>query len=135
MKLVNRYSTSIEAQIVRSKLQDEGILSFVFDEQINTINPLYNIATGGIRLMVHEDDLERAILIVKEIEKKPFEDDTEHAITCEKCGSTELMRATSMLRNGKGILSLLLSFLMMVFPIYNKSIYVCKSCGHEMDYK
>ena len=81
--------------MMRSKLEGEGIPAFVFDEQINTINPLYNVATGGIRLMVHENDLYQAQKIIEASEKLPYTEE-EKEVVCPKCGCNELMIATSL---------------------------------------
>jgi len=65
--------------IIRGRLEGEGIETFVQDELTIQVDPMYSNALGGIKLMVHEEDLSRAneILaeagIVKQKEKLPFE--------------------------------------------------------------
>lgn len=48
-----------EAGLDKSRLEAEGIKAFV-DAGIACINPMLNTAVGGIKLLVKEEDLERA---------------------------------------------------------------------------
>jgi len=49
-----------EAQFLQSVLDAEGIESFIPDQYILGVDPLYVAALGGVRLLVHADDVERA---------------------------------------------------------------------------
>jgi hypothetical protein len=53
-----------EAMLIRSVLQSEGIEAFVPDEFTAQNAPPYTWATGGIRVQVAEEDLERALAIL-----------------------------------------------------------------------
>jgi Cdc6-like AAA superfamily ATPase len=55
-----------EAEIIRGRLESEGIECFMQDELTVQVNPFYSNAIGGIKLQVRESDLERAIKILKE---------------------------------------------------------------------
>lgn len=46
------FDNSIEAHLMKSKLKSENIVCFLFDENIVGLNPVYNIAVGGIKLKV-----------------------------------------------------------------------------------
>ena len=65
--------------IIRGRLEAEGIETFAQDELTIQVDPLYSNALGGIKLMVHQEDVARATEIlagsgfVKEKEKQPFE--------------------------------------------------------------
>lgn len=53
--------------VIRSRLESEGIECFVQDEQITQVHPFYSGAVGGAKLQVREEDVERAIEIMKEV--------------------------------------------------------------------
>ena len=52
--------------IIRGRLESEGIETFAQDELTIQIDPLYSNALGGIKLMVYEEDAERATEILAE---------------------------------------------------------------------
>ena len=56
-----------ELAMARGPLEQEGIECFVKDEFTMQANPLYNIAIGGIKLQVYEDDVPRAVEILQEL--------------------------------------------------------------------
>ncbi|MDB5272269.1 MAG: hypothetical protein JWO58_636 [Chitinophagaceae bacterium] len=58
--ILQRFNSPIEANIVKGLLEANGIFSFLQDEHSIGINPLYNIALGGIKLIVTAEDEERA---------------------------------------------------------------------------
>lgn len=117
--------------MLRSKLESEGITCFLFDENIISLNPLYNVTVGGIKLRIIESDIEKTQEIIAEIEKAPLTDEKEELISGSTCNSTNLYAGFKSMKGVKGISSAILSFLMMVFPIYYKTVYKCKSCGTE----
>lgn len=55
-----------EAHIAQSRLEADGIRSFVFDEGIVHANPLLSHAVGGVKLLVSPSDAERALSILHE---------------------------------------------------------------------
>ncbi len=61
-KTLKTFDTAIEAYILKNRLEGEGISCFILDENIVTLNPLFNFAVGGIRLQVDEKDYEKAKL-------------------------------------------------------------------------
>lgn len=52
--------------IIRGRMEAEGIETFVQDELTIQIDPLYSNALGGIKLMVQQQDAERANEILAE---------------------------------------------------------------------
>jgi hypothetical protein len=52
--------------VIRSKLESEGVVCFAQDEQITQIHPFYSGAVGGVKLQVREEDVNRAVEIMKE---------------------------------------------------------------------
>lgn len=66
--LVNIWSFPYQHQllIIRGRLESEGIESFTQDETTIQVDPLFSNAIGGIKLLVHAEDAERAIEILAE---------------------------------------------------------------------
>jgi hypothetical protein len=76
------YSTPIEAQVARTKLESEEIECFIRDEHTLTINWLYSNAMGGVRLCVLEPDLERARMSLAEGDAVSLQ-------SCPECGGSD----------------------------------------------
>lgn len=54
------FDNSIDAHLLRTKLESEEIPCFIFDENMVTLNPLNNITVGGVKVKVMEEDLDAA---------------------------------------------------------------------------
>lgn len=67
LKMLLNFTYPSEAYIAKSHLDAEGIDCFITNENLLTINPLLSNAVGGVKLMVREEDYERA----KEILEAP----------------------------------------------------------------
>ena len=128
---IKTFDNPIEAHMMKSKLESENIMCFLFDENIVGLNPLYNITVGGIKLKINRSDIQKAIEIIDEIEKNTLTNDQGEIIKCPKCESEDIISRFKSMKGFKGILSAIVSFLFMVFPIYYKTVYKCKNCGNE----
>jgi hypothetical protein len=60
--VVKIFNDSLAANFAQSKLRDEGIESFLADENVVGLNPL-----GGIELKIFSNDLKKAKKILSEI--------------------------------------------------------------------
>lgn len=129
------YDSPVNAHIVKSKLESEGIPAFLQDEHINTLNPLFNVTVGGIKLKIRESDFDEAERILAEIESPELVDDDNNTLLCPQCGSKEFYYGFKSMKGGSGIISAILSFALMIFPIYFKTVYKCKKCGFEFKNK
>jgi hypothetical protein len=65
---IRSYDNYLYAHIVLAKLQDSGINCHLRDEYTITIDPLLSPALGGIKLMVAESQLDRALELLAESE-------------------------------------------------------------------
>ncbi|KAA9340037.1 putative signal transducing protein [Adhaeribacter soli] len=63
---VAKFFSPTEAHVYRAKLESEGIPAFVFDENLATFYPFASSLTGGAKLKVRAEDLERAQEILAE---------------------------------------------------------------------
>jgi len=125
------FDNSIDAHLLKSKLESEGIVCYLFDEHTVTMYPFYNVTVGGIKLKINEMDLEMAKEIYNSIQATPFTDDENEIIKCPRCESTELYSNFKSMKGAKGIISAFTSFFFVLYPIYYKSVYKCKKCGAE----
>ncbi|MFC6998671.1 putative signal transducing protein [Rufibacter roseus] len=125
---IARFSNSIDAHLAKNKLESEGVLSFLFDENVVSINPLYNITVGGIKLKTLASDAEKAQAILKSVEDLPYTDELEMPITCPRCGSHKVNYAYNTSNRFRYALSVLLN---IVLPFLNKNKYTCSNCGLE----
>lgn len=116
---------------MKSKLESENIMCFLFDENIVGLNPLYNITVGGIKLKINKTDIDKATGIIEESIKFSLTTDKGEIIKCPDCRSDKIYSGFKSMKSTKGILSAVVSFLFMVFPIYYKTVYRCKACGYE----
>src|SRR4051794_30214735 len=54
------FGTATEAAMARSRLEVEGIPAFLDNENVVQFNWMLSNATGGVRVMVHESDVDLA---------------------------------------------------------------------------
>lgn len=63
---IRAFDNYIYAHIILTKLQDSGINCHLKDEYTITIDPLLSPALGGIKLMVAEPQVARALKLLEE---------------------------------------------------------------------
>lgn len=129
------FDNSIDAHILKIKLESEGITCFLFDEHMVSVNPLYSQLIGGIKLKINEEDLIHAKNIVLELEQTPYTTEDEQVIACPKCQSVRIESGYRSMRSVGAVISAIVSFLLVVFPLYRKSVYKCLDCGNEFSLK
>lgn len=128
---IKTFDNLMEAHFMKSMLESENIICFLFDENVVGLNPLYNITVGGIKLKINKLDLQKATLIIDASEKTKLTNELEEIIKCPRCQSEDINYGYKSMKGMKGILSLFISLLFMVFPIYVKRTYKCEKCGNE----
>lgn len=68
MILLRSYPDYISANTAKFVLENEGILTFLWDENAITINSINHGSIGSIKLMISEADYDRAIQILEDNE-------------------------------------------------------------------
>lgn len=112
---VFEYST--EAQLVKSKLDSEEIKTMLMDEKTIDTDPLLSQAIGGVKLLVHNSDLEKASAVYNEI--RVYEKDADgNDIPCEKCSSIKILVAPPQRKN----------VFYMLFPFFERRKFMCNDC-------
>ena len=127
------FDDSVSAHLVKTRLENECIKCFIFDEHINNVMPIYGQAVGGIRIKIKEEDVLKAKQLIEEWELRPFLNQSNETLTCTSCGAQELYAGFKSFKTSLGWLTLAISFLFMIYPFYSKTVYRCKNCGEEMD--
>jgi hypothetical protein len=61
-----------ELDILRARLQSDGIASFVVDDNVNRMNSLWSIAVGGVRLLVPQQLATEAKEIIGHVKSGRF---------------------------------------------------------------
>lgn len=125
------FQYSSEAQIIKSRLEAEGIEVFLFDQFTVDTDPLVSNAIGGIKLKVWAEDEAKAIHILKSISEYSLDDEGQE-IECPICGSTKVELA-STIRDVKSFLAYMYSFLSNSLPINNRYEYRCDTCKQKFD--
>ncbi|WP_199119684.1 putative signal transducing protein [Pedobacter sp. ASV28] len=123
----------IEANIIIAKLKDAGISCFLADENIATIQPLFNQAIGGVKLNVFEKDVPGIDELLADdlaLEVPEMGEGQVDAVVCEKCGSTNVSYGVAT-KNKHSWWVAIVSLLLMVYPFKVNKCYHCYKCGHE----
>ncbi|NDH90230.1 MAG: DUF2007 domain-containing protein, partial [Flavobacteriia bacterium] len=73
MKLITlkTFSNAVSAHLLKTRLESEGVECFILDENIVRLNSFYDLAVGGIRLQVREEDFQRAKELIEEWDARP----------------------------------------------------------------
>lgn len=116
------FTTPAEAHLVRTKLEDNGIPAFVFDENMVGVNPFFSNAIGGVKVKIPESYSDEALKILNLSEEIEIEDD-KHCPNCQS-NNTEYLKLNWLLT--------ILASLLFFFPIpYLKRKWECKDCGFK----
>lgn len=122
---VQVYQNYIDAHIIKGRLEEANINCWLKDEHTVTTNPIWTNAVGGIKLMVAEVQVTRALSLLEE-----FEAERKNSQACEKCGSHNIERVSTP-RKASNWFSALASFFFGDYAIAVDKVYHCFDCGHE----
>ncbi|MER3471454.1 MAG: hypothetical protein C4330_08985 [Chitinophagaceae bacterium] len=122
---IRSFDNYIEANIVMQMLQNEGINCHLKDENIITIDPLLSPALGGMKLMVHHTQLERAWDLMSAVEENYLRD-----IPCPVC-KKHALTTISITKQHKCKLGAFASMLLQGQSVEVTKMYKCKACGYD----
>ena len=119
------YSSSIEANIIKSKLEDCDIHVFLYGENIANLLPNFALgAGGGIKLMVPESCANQALQILQE--SQAASTSTENIPSeCPKCHSNDV-RKDRFFKTLVGI-----SSVFFFLPSASWNFWKCQNCRHR----
>lgn len=106
-----------DIQILKGKLESEGIPVFLRDENTINTDPLISDAIGGVKLQVYTSDQQKAVAIYKQL-KSYVADEEGNLISCQNCGKPQL--EVIYLRN---------NLLYKLFPFFEPKKYRCDHCN------
>jgi|TARA_R110000851_G_scaffold277572_1_gene430707 hypothetical protein len=115
--ILDVFEYSAEAQISKTKLEAEGIQTLLMDEKTIDSDPLISGAIGGVKLLVHNDDLVNAKRIYNEI-RVYAKDTNDQLFTCPNCSSHKVLIAPLERKN----------IFFMLFPFFEKTQRKCTIC-------
>jgi hypothetical protein len=116
-KILAVFEYSTEAHVTKSKLDSEGFKTMLMDEKTIDSDPLISNAIGGVKLLVHQNDFEKALKIYNEI-RTYQKDKNGNDIFCPKCNSSSVLIAPIQRKN----------VFYMLFPFFEKTRHICNDC-------
>jgi len=122
--VLKTFDNYFSANIILTRLQNEGIRCWLKDEYTVTIDPIISNAIGGIKLAVDEQDTEAAIALLKE-----YHEDYMRAAVCPKCGHHEIIEVPS--KAASNVVTAVLTWLFSSYSVSVENIYHCRNCGYE----
>jgi hypothetical protein len=116
-KILATFEYSTEAYVTKSRLDSDGFKTMLMDEKTIDSDPLISNAIGGVKLLVHQNDFEKAAEIYNEI-RTYQKDKNENDIFCPKCNSNRILIAPIQRKN----------IFYMLFPFFEKTRHLCNVC-------
>lgn len=121
------YDNYITANLHMQRLEAEGIRTYLQDENTVTINPVLSNAIGGIKLMVHEGQVERASQLLAQIEEE-----YRKSFACPRCGAHDIHHVPNT-RKAVNWITAISTWLFSNYAVSPEYIYRCFKCGYEME--
>jgi len=115
--ILDVFEYSTEANVVKSKLDSENIKTMLMDEKTIDSDPLISQAIGGVKLLVFNNDLEKAVEIYKDI-REYAKDENGKQIKCLACNSHRVLVAPLRRKN----------VFFMLFPFFERRRHICNDC-------
>jgi hypothetical protein len=116
-KILAVFEYSTEAHVTKSKLDSEGFETMLMDEKTIDSDPLISNAIGGVKLLVHKNDFEKAAEIYNEI-RTYQKDKNGNNLFCPNCNSNRILIAPIERKN----------VFYMLFPFFEKTKHICNTC-------
>ena len=119
------FDNYIEANIVLNMLQHQNIVCHLKDENIITIDPFLSPAIGGMKLMVHHSQVERAWSLMEKAEEQYLK-----SRSCPVCHSHKLT-IVSQQKKSRCRLGALASMILGGHSLEVNKVYKCRTCGYD----
>lgn len=115
--ILDVFEYSTEANVMKAKLDSEGIKTMLMDEKTIDSDPLISQAIGGVKLLVHKDDFSSAVETYNII-REYVKDDKGNPKLCPSCGSNWILVAPLQRKN----------IFFMLFPFFERKRHICNKC-------
>lgn len=129
---IANYTDPLDANILKARLDAEGISAYIANENHIQMNWLYSQALGGARVMVQAEDAEQAAELVEQLNNGDLaiaDDDSDAYPACPRCGGL----AFSYPQTTRRIAFASLFFLNIPLPFKRRERPVCDNCGYRLD--
>jgi DNA-directed RNA polymerase subunit RPC12/RpoP len=120
-----------EAQVMKGKLESEGINVFLRNEYTIAAEPFASNAMGGIKMDVYLEDFVKANAIVEQGDPE-FTQTMTRSIKCPNCGQRSV-REQHDVNSAKGVAETLRAALYSIVPFIDHKNYKCMNCATEFD--
>ena len=132
-KTIARFQYSSEAQIIKGRLEADGIQVFLSDNLTIDTDPLVSNAIGGVKLKVLSHQAMEAQYILETINKYSIDDDGKTK-SCPNCDSDKI-ELFSTIKDAKSLFWFIFGVLFSSLPFYTKHKFKCEDCKTEFDLK
>ncbi|WP_299120716.1 DUF2007 domain-containing protein [uncultured Winogradskyella sp.] len=130
---IAKFQYSAEAEIIKGRLESDGIKVFLKDNITIDTDPLVSNAIGGIKLKVLAKDEDKAMDILKSINAYSINDNGE-PVVCPNCGNNHI-ELYSTITSLKSLVSFLIGFITGTLPFSTRYQYKCEDCKTEFPIK
>lgn len=130
---IAKFQYSAEAEIIKGRLESDGVKVFLKDNITIDTDPLVSNAIGGIKLKVLAKDEEKALEILKSIEAYSINDHGE-PIICPNCEKNHI-GLYSTINSFKSLVSFIIGFITGTLPFSTRYQYKCEDCNTEFPIK
>jgi rubredoxin len=125
------FENPVDAHILKSRLEDSGIEVVLHDENMLSLNVMYNLTLGGIKLKIREEDVKKALEIFHSINDGEFEEVKEINI-CPNCEYENPQGKYKSVRSFRGFLAVFLAIFAFFGtpPMHVDYVFKCPECGY-----
>lgn len=124
MVVVKTFDNYFSANILQSRLQHEGIQSFLKDEYTVTIDPILSNAIGGIKLIVRKEDEQKTMDVLVAIEKEFL-----NTVECPECNANNIVLVPR--QSPQNVITAIFTWLFSSYAVTIENVYQCQNCGYE----
>lgn len=124
---IAQFQYSSEAQIIKGRLEADGIEVFLRDNITIDTDPLISNAIGGVKLKVLTKDEIKARALLKSINAHSL-DDCGDAMVCPNCNNSHIV-LYSTITDVKSLIAFLIGFLSGTLPFSTRYQYKCEDCN------
>ncbi len=121
------YDNYVPAHLALGRLEEEGIHAWLKDENMVTVTPMFANAMGGIKLLVKEDEAEKAWKILNGLEQS-----FQSTQSCPFCKSHNIQYVSSPRKPLNWVMAIFTSWFTS-FALSVEKVYHCFNCGKEFD--
>jgi DNA-directed RNA polymerase subunit RPC12/RpoP len=122
---INSFTDIFIANIWKTKLESEGLVCYLYDENIGSMNFQYSFAINGIKLKILKSDYNKALKILNDADDVGEDIDDYSCIKCES-KNIEYFHYRRGIINAFGIFFLGFP---IIFPLQG---YKCNDCGYKI---